>query len=612
MNTDEEVAPSIGLALSGGGFRAAFFHVGVLARLAELDLLRHVQTLSCVSGGSIAGATYYLALLRQRLPAGALIEKGRPLTLDPSGLERDDYLEAVRLTRRALLYIATKRNLRSRVFANPVKNLTMYLSPRYSRTDRAGDILDRHLRTQLDLDPGKRGSIPGKQDSIANQISLRSLHVQRVDFPRLVLNATTLNSGHNWRFHTDGMGEEPLEGCTRDDIDRNDRFAWTRYEDIKESEQDFPLGLAVAASACFPGLFRPLPVTHLYPGYRVDLMDGGAQDNQGIQTLIEQKPSLDLLIVSDGSGQLDDMRFPAKSVPSVVMRVVAMQADRIREEQLVRAHSVRPLCLVHLRQGIAPDVLRPVSAAHDSPPDDIASETSSMGLDIQSLIAGIRTDLDRFSELEALALVEDAYQAARSRFQEDVVAPYATDPGEQVDSWAGPTVPGLLKSGPRPVRTHLAAAKLQWAKPWLVLNRSWVASTAVAAVVVAAGWRVAQALPEHEMRSLALGVGILIVPAILSRIVLVGLMWRRSPLLERSRHTTLRVITGICYFAFTVAAIFAADDVAAGLGAGWSQLQATATVVALLALPALAPTLLAGLWWVEGRLWSRKGRLAGG
>ena len=49
-----------GLALSGGGFRASLFHIGVLARLAELDMLRHIEILSCVSGGSIIGAQYYL------------------------------------------------------------------------------------------------------------------------------------------------------------------------------------------------------------------------------------------------------------------------------------------------------------------------------------------------------------------------------------------------------------------------------------------------------------------------------------------------------------------------------------------------------------------------
>jgi len=67
----------IGLALSGGGFRASLFHLGTLARLAELDVLRSVEVLSCVSGGSIVGAYYYL--LRSRLRRGRAREfVGRP------------------------------------------------------------------------------------------------------------------------------------------------------------------------------------------------------------------------------------------------------------------------------------------------------------------------------------------------------------------------------------------------------------------------------------------------------------------------------------------------------------------------------------------------------
>jgi hypothetical protein len=64
----------VGLALSGGGFRASFYHLGVLARLAELDVLRHVDVLSCVSGGSIVGACYWLAL-RKRLLEGAPLDR---------------------------------------------------------------------------------------------------------------------------------------------------------------------------------------------------------------------------------------------------------------------------------------------------------------------------------------------------------------------------------------------------------------------------------------------------------------------------------------------------------------------------------------------------------
>ncbi|RVD36095.1 patatin-like phospholipase family protein, partial [Mesorhizobium sp. M4A.F.Ca.ET.020.02.1.1] len=50
----------LGIALSGGGFRAAAFHVGTFTALQELDLLDKLDLISCVSGGSVAGA--YLAL----------------------------------------------------------------------------------------------------------------------------------------------------------------------------------------------------------------------------------------------------------------------------------------------------------------------------------------------------------------------------------------------------------------------------------------------------------------------------------------------------------------------------------------------------------------------
>src|ERR1700722_12329329 len=48
-----KIPNSIGLALSGGGFRATLFHLGALRRLHEFGILQKVTTLSSVSGGSI-------------------------------------------------------------------------------------------------------------------------------------------------------------------------------------------------------------------------------------------------------------------------------------------------------------------------------------------------------------------------------------------------------------------------------------------------------------------------------------------------------------------------------------------------------------------------------
>ena len=46
----------IGLALSGGGFRATAFHLGVFRKLKAMGILWKLDLLTCVSGGSIAGA----------------------------------------------------------------------------------------------------------------------------------------------------------------------------------------------------------------------------------------------------------------------------------------------------------------------------------------------------------------------------------------------------------------------------------------------------------------------------------------------------------------------------------------------------------------------------
>lgn len=68
----------IGLALSGGGMRAAVYHLGVLKYLAEKKLLGNVKHISTVSGASICMGLIYACnanqwpkdtqLLKQVLP----------------------------------------------------------------------------------------------------------------------------------------------------------------------------------------------------------------------------------------------------------------------------------------------------------------------------------------------------------------------------------------------------------------------------------------------------------------------------------------------------------------------------------------------------------------
>ena len=67
-------------------YRATLYHLGVLARLADADALRHVEAISCVSGGAIVGAHYFL-LLRN------LLERKRD-----ADITREDYIAVVAQT----------------------------------------------------------------------------------------------------------------------------------------------------------------------------------------------------------------------------------------------------------------------------------------------------------------------------------------------------------------------------------------------------------------------------------------------------------------------------------------------------------------------------------
>src|SRR5947209_8645616 len=64
----------LALCLSGGGFRAALFHLGALRRLNELGLLSQVTDISSVSGGSVISA--HLAQRIQPWPGSGQVLDG--------------------------------------------------------------------------------------------------------------------------------------------------------------------------------------------------------------------------------------------------------------------------------------------------------------------------------------------------------------------------------------------------------------------------------------------------------------------------------------------------------------------------------------------------------
>lgn len=409
----------LGLALSGGGFRAAFFHLGVLAQMADQGLLRTVEVISTVSGGSIIGALYYLHVKR-------LLES----KTDQEITDRDygnivarieiDFLEAV------------QQNLRMRTFVNPIKNLKMCL-PWYSRSDRIGELYDEYIYRRV-LDPKR-----------STPIEMRELKIQpkggKTDFypkkdntgrsakvPIILINATTLNTGHNWRFEAAHMGEPKGDGKVEAEVDKNMRLRRAgSYNDIVKWQQNFELGLAVAASACVPAIFPPLAISGLYGKdsgkIRAQLVDGGVHDNQGVQGLVDpDEIECTHLIISDASGQLQDDNDPATGITAVIPRANDILMGRVRQEELSRSlnDNTRAVALMHLRKGLA---ARAVAwndpdgnpAETDQRERDPLSPSEAFGVpqQVQDLLSRVRTDLDSFSDIEAYSLMLDGYNMSK-------------------------------------------------------------------------------------------------------------------------------------------------------------------------------------------------------
>jgi len=407
----------LGLALSGGGFRAAFFHLGVLAQMAELGLLRHVEVISTVSGGSIVGALYYVHVKK-------LLED------KPDAEISDDDFRSIVARLEVDFPAAVRKNIRMRTFQNFFKNLRMRRAD-YSRSDRIGELYDEHFYRPV-LDPKRQSMIEMRElkifpkDDKPDFYPLDDNGRRSAKVPILLINATTLNTGHHWRFEASRMGEPPLSSPAAIEIDKNLRLRRPpAYDEVTPKQQNFELGLAVAASACVPGLFHPLAVSDLYPDdIRVQLVDGGVHDNQGLQGLLDM--SCTRFIVSDASGQMDDEPDPATKIAGVVSRTNSILMDRVREEQLIRklGENESRIALMHLRKGLSATAVSWIGAdgavAQEPKPERqprIAAEDFGVAQEIQLRLSKIRTDLDSFTEVEAYSLMADGYLMSREELR---------------------------------------------------------------------------------------------------------------------------------------------------------------------------------------------------
>jgi len=403
--TEKREHPKLGLALSGGGHRAAFFHIGVLARLAELGLLRPIQVISTVSGGSIVGALYYLHV-KNLLESKADAEITDADYVEVVGAVEHEYREAA----------AT--NVRGAGWANVLENFRMAL-PTYTRTDRIGALYEKRFYAKAWGDRPKRGGRIAMRDLLIEPKGHQGAFdpddanaARKAPVPILLLEATTLNTGHNWRFEAMYMGEPPRQGTTdqsaREDVDKNTILQRTKWVDLPEACPDFPLGSAVVSSACFPGGFPPMIVPGLFDDLKVELVDGGVHDNQGVEGLVDRGCSH--WIISDGSGQMPDLAKPSTRLPAVLGRVISIYGDAEREQRLLQLlREGASVAFMHLQTGLPARERTPGGKVSEK---ETKIESTDFGVveDVQRALAQVRTDLDAFCEVEAWSLMADAYQ----------------------------------------------------------------------------------------------------------------------------------------------------------------------------------------------------------
>lgn len=418
----------VGLALSGGGFRASFYHLGVLARLAELNVLRHIDVLSCVSGGSIIGACYWLAL-RRRL-------------MQTKPLDRDDYLDVVRELI-AHFEGAVGRNLRGQVQESKATIAFRVLFQKQQGALRPQPVAD--ALQEFFYRPLYSGNSAGNADIFMDELKFNPgdhnpaltgsetfnpakhnwLRANKV--PALIINATTVNTGRGWQFTATWMGESPW--AMNEDADAIERLEWSWYD--RAAGWNIRLADAVAASAAVPGIFAPLglpvPAGRAYPGIRVQLVDGGVFDNQGVMALLAS--NCNVLLVSDAAGQLLLQKEPGAGVAGLgkyAVRAMDILMERIRQATFADLSArqlsglIRGLMFLHMKAGLDADTIRLPFSQETFEVERSQFSPSGVRKDFQKALAELRTDLDAFTPTEARALMACGYRMACWTFEKQI------------------------------------------------------------------------------------------------------------------------------------------------------------------------------------------------
>jgi len=260
----------LGVALSGGGSRAAIFGAAALEALGRLrapdggSILEHIGYLSSVSGGSIAASYYAQHKPRREIPI-----------LTPAG---DYTVEYEAFFRRFSERVA--QNFQGPLIRHQLKSFRWFNSALTARS--LEEVLKERLLGELSL----------------GALSQRQL---RRDIPGLLFNAALFNNGRRFVFTTmspdvaryDVFADLRKSAAMRDDTVEFVPLSQRMWEgltpltphDLRLDPCPMPVASIVAASASFPPWVGPITFhvegdeTYWHVG------DGGLYENSGLETL---------------------------------------------------------------------------------------------------------------------------------------------------------------------------------------------------------------------------------------------------------------------------------------------------------------------------------------
>ena len=373
-----------GLALSGGGFRASFFHLGTLAALAEADKLKDIEVISTVSGGSIIGVLYYLKIKE-------MVERK-----SDEEIKQEDYLK---LVNELILefFEGVKCDIRNRLFflkgfqISDMKKLINFYYPfsDYNRVKRVAELYHEIFYSKY--------GVRILKDLIINPKNINNFKPRFQNFKRknkvpiIVINATNLNNGHNFQFHATKMGESEYESK----FDRNFKVSWLR--DDCEVYNEFLISDAVAASSAVPGIFPALKVK--LKDIELNLIDGGVFENIGLNALFCE--NCEEIIVSDAGYEMDNLkslgvmyRLKIIGIAKYMHRTIDVLMD-VNKDLIYE--KLNKNCLLNI---LADEIKTFTIDCHN---------TKFLEDDFYSYFAKIRTDLDSFTKEEAYSIMYLAY-----------------------------------------------------------------------------------------------------------------------------------------------------------------------------------------------------------